>query len=234
MTTESNSLSPAINQAMDLFHKLLSPATEQFGLLLGEKARGYRERKLVEVLLKTDRKLADAKRQPRPVPPRFLLPFVDGCSVENDETLQDKWAGLLATASQEGDSISPSFIETLKQLTPEDARILDRIYDKALKDRERMLSTLAKEIRQRVPPSRPRWITVQPRELSGPARTSADTFERLGLLQKSYDVKNEVVTASGTDSVEDVRSEIVYTYVLNEYAQRFLDACRGPLPEGVK
>ncbi|WP_211256505.1 Abi-alpha family protein [Edaphobacter aggregans] len=62
------------------------------------------------------------------MPPRLFLPILEASSVEGDETLQDLWAGLLATASQQTDSVSPSFIETLKQLTPDEARQLDHVY----------------------------------------------------------------------------------------------------------
>jgi hypothetical protein len=57
---------------------------------------------------------------------------MEASSVEDNETLQDMWAGLLATASQETDAVWPSFVETLKQLTPDEARYLQRLHDHAL------------------------------------------------------------------------------------------------------
>lgn len=58
---------------------------------------------------------------------------MDASSIEDDETLQEMWAGLLATASQQTNTISPSFIETLKQLTPDDARHLEVICQDSVK-----------------------------------------------------------------------------------------------------
>jgi AcrR family transcriptional regulator len=83
-----------------------------------ESLRDKRIRKIVE-------------RPPMPSP-RLLLPIMEASSVEDNETLQDMWAGLLATASQETDAVWPSFVETLKQLTPDEARYLQRLHDHAL------------------------------------------------------------------------------------------------------
>jgi len=80
---------------------------------------------LVKTLRKTERILREAGLPANAVPTRLLFPIVDASSIEDDETLQEMWAGLLATASQQTDSVSPSFIETLKQLTPDDARHLE-------------------------------------------------------------------------------------------------------------
>jgi abortive infection alpha-like protein len=63
------------------------------------------------------------------------LPIIEACSVEDNETLQDVWAGLLATASQDTDAISPSFVETVKQLTPDEARYLKRVQEIVLEER---------------------------------------------------------------------------------------------------
>ena len=45
------------------------------------------------------------------------------------------WAGLLASASQDPDVVTPPFVETLKQLTPDEARYLQRLHDGALEQK---------------------------------------------------------------------------------------------------
>ena len=91
--------------------------------MIGNQARVYRVKNAIKTAEKTKRILKDAGLNPGPVPTRLLLPILDACSVEDNNDLQERWAALLASASQEAD-LSPSFIETLKQLTPEEANIL--------------------------------------------------------------------------------------------------------------
>ena len=96
---------------------------------------------------------------------------MEASSVEVNETLQDMWAGLLATASQDTDPVSASFAETLKQLTPDAARHLQRMYANHLQ-----MPTLAGFIRL----SLTRGI---------PADVSFDTYESLGLIRRVWSTR---------------------------------------------
>lgn len=87
------------------------------------------------------------------------------------------WAGLLATASQQTDSVLPSFVETMKQFTPNEARFLDKLCNK----------TGAIENHKIKNPLR-----IDPRVFASswrtPARSSLETLERLGLIQRQFNV----------------------------------------------
>jgi hypothetical protein len=113
--------------------------------------------------------LAGAHLSPGAVPPRLFLPILEASSVESDESLQERWAGLLATASEQADSLSPSFIETLKQLTPSEARTLNTWFDFA----EKRHGNLG-------PPSLPILSTGGPSPHSEASILTTETFERLG------------------------------------------------------
>jgi hypothetical protein len=108
---------------------LAGPLAEELGMLMADKVKLYRVKNWVNVVQKTERILAKANLPPNAVPPRLFLPICDASSVEEDETLQDLWAGLLASASEKSDSLPPSFVETLKQLTPNEAIGLEDILD---------------------------------------------------------------------------------------------------------
>ena len=84
----------------------------------------YRVKNLIQTVQKTKRMLKEACLPESAVPPRLFLSIMEACSVEDNESLQDMWAGLLASASEHTDAISPSFIETLKQLNPDEGRCL--------------------------------------------------------------------------------------------------------------
>src|ERR1022692_2189899 len=99
--------SGAFDKLADVVHKLAGPMAEECGLLLADKVRVYRVKNWVSVVTKTQKILSDAKLPPNAVPPRMFLPILEASSLEEDEALQGLWAGLLATASQQADSVSP-------------------------------------------------------------------------------------------------------------------------------
>ncbi len=123
-----NDLSETINKAADIVHKLTGPVCDDIGAMISDSMKPYRAKNLVNTLRKTERILREAGLPANAVPTRLLFPIVEASSIEDNETLQEMWAGLLATASQETDSVSPSFVETLKQMTPDEVRCIDEIY----------------------------------------------------------------------------------------------------------
>lgn len=66
----------------------------------------------------------------RPVPMKLVIPILQGASLEEDDSLQDRWAALLVNAANASFSseVRRSYISILEELTPFDARILDILY----------------------------------------------------------------------------------------------------------
>jgi hypothetical protein len=168
--------SDSVDKAVDLLHRLAGPMFDEFGAILADRARVYRAKNLVSTVRKTERILREAGLPADAVPTRLLLPIMEASSVENAESLQEMWAGLLATASQQTDSVSPSFIETLKQLTPDEARHLEVICQESLKisKKERLADGTELVL----------WAFgarsyVGPKEFDVPPSVYPDTYERL-------------------------------------------------------
>lgn len=71
-----------------------------------------------------------------PVPPQFLLPLLDGASLEAEPTVQELWAGLIANATDPTRAleIKKVFIEVLRGLEPLDAKVLECLNDPNLND----------------------------------------------------------------------------------------------------
>lgn len=215
--------SGAVDKLADIFHKLAGPLAEEFGQLLADKARVYRTKNWVSVIKKTEKILADAKLPPNAVPPRMLLPILEASSLEDDETLQSLWAGLLATASQQTDSVSPSFVETLRQLTPDETRHLEHIYE-----------TLQKLSHQRKLANSPITPYAFTQQWGAPPGVSSDTFERLGLIRRDFNVKlrsrssKRRQLSTMEEALDLVEPEMLYQFVLTGYVISFLEACNGP------
>jgi Abortive infection alpha len=201
--------SGSIEKLTDLFHSLAGPLLDEVGLMLGDKVRVYRVRNLIQTVQKTKSMLRDAGLMENAVHPRLFLPIVEGCSVEDNETLQDMWAGLLASASQHANAVSPSFVETLKQLTPDEAIALQRVFENTSRTHRR--KTVA-------------GMSIPPYELQ------SETFERLGFIRRQYVLRN---IPTGEEALNPEYGphpdpEVAWAFEFTRYTDDFLGACLGP------
>lgn len=195
-----NNLSETINKAADLVHRLTGPVCDDIGAMISDSMKPYRAKNLVNTFRKTEQILREAGLPANAVPTRLLFPIVEASSIEDDETLQEMWAGLLATASQETDSVSPSFAETLKQMTPDEARCIDRIYG------------------ERTDPNSPHLPLDHQLGFGGiPKNVLVETYERLGIIRREYGLTKE-----------NGENEVGFLLRFTKYGVAFLAACRGP------
>lgn len=114
----------------ELIQKLCGPAFEQYGLSWGEAARFSRMRRLAKILEKTKGRLEEAGIEPKAVRPNLLHDIIDRASLEDDDSLQDKWANLLARSADGKTAIHNSFPDILKSLSPEEAIFLTKLFDR--------------------------------------------------------------------------------------------------------
>jgi len=117
--------------ARRFLEKIVGPPLEELGGLLADRVRLFRLKKQVEILEKARKILLDKGINPRKVSLKTLVPILEEGSLEEDESMSDRWASLLATAADPSSTISvqPSFPEVLKELSPKEALILDKIFD---------------------------------------------------------------------------------------------------------
>jgi hypothetical protein len=193
----------------DLVNKLAGPLAEEVGIMLGDKVKFYRVKNWIKTVEKTERLLRGSGLPANAVPPRLFLPIMEASSIEDNETLQEMWAGLLATASQESDEISPSFVEALKQLTPNEARLLRGLYVGTMR--------YAREGRVASASISHYSFIKGPHN---PAGVLPDAFERLGLIRREYGLTKE-----------DDSPEIGILFRFTDYAASFMRACEGPKSE---
>jgi len=72
----------------------------------------------------------------RPVPMKIAIPLIQAASLEEDDDLQDRWAKLLVNAgnANSGVVVKRSYISILEDLSPMDAKILEKICSVGLLD----------------------------------------------------------------------------------------------------
>lgn len=127
LVLKQSGLPAALNAATKLITNLLGPASEEAGLLLQDHVRRFRLINQLKVLGKTQNFLDQSGINPKTVPLRVLAPLLESASLNDDESLSEKWACLLANASlgKSNLTLTPLFIKILEQLTPIDVLLLD-------------------------------------------------------------------------------------------------------------
>lgn len=97
-----------------------------------DKLKYYRWENQVRLMVRANRFLKDngLTAPTRPIPLKFAIPLLEAASLEDDNYLQDLWTKLLVNAANidSGVDLRNSYIDILKNLTPLEAHILEKIY----------------------------------------------------------------------------------------------------------
>lgn len=109
--------------------KVIGPACYEAGGILTDYTRYYRYKNLLAISDKVDAIHArrNSKGMGSTIPPRVAIPILESASLEDDDTLQNVWAKLIANGTDPNFKaiLHPGYIEIIKQLTPDEAVILN-------------------------------------------------------------------------------------------------------------
>jgi hypothetical protein len=113
---------------VDALTDIIRPFSEKRGLR-ADQIRLQREDVLIEIARKARRRLTLEEIEPRAIPNKFLVSFLEQASLEDpkDTTLIDMWSNLLASAAKDGSSENAVFIKTMSQLTKEEAVLFENM-----------------------------------------------------------------------------------------------------------
>lgn len=115
-------------EGIEGFLKLVcAPALEEVGLMLKDQVRHWRLNNVLRILSKAQHKLEfiDEKFQIK-AHPRVALSIIENGSLNDDDEIQELWAGLfVSSCTKDGqDDENLIFVDLLKQLTNVEAKIL--------------------------------------------------------------------------------------------------------------
>lgn len=203
----------------DLLTRLLGEAASEVGLGFRDSVKVWRFKRQTRLLQEVERFIKQSGRDIKPVPPRLFFPIFDAASIEGDDEMQSRWAALLANEATSG-SVHPSYIEMLKQMSPEDARLLDKIYDWCESRHTRVIE----------------WWILSPRnEQYQSDEESLHNLLRLGLVDANYDLidgKKQLKFVAGNPqilSTPQLKQDFYFTGI----AVKFVEACRASKPRRV-
>ena len=121
----------AIEKAFKFLEAIIIPPCEELGLLLQEQVRLWRFKNQVRILNKAEEYLKKKNIKPQKVPFKFIAPLLEYSSLEEEETMQERWAALLARAADPKyiDKNNLYCLEILKQISPIEAKVLDAMFE---------------------------------------------------------------------------------------------------------
>ncbi len=92
----------------------------------------WRWKNIVRIFKKFQKICEENNLHPQKVAPKFLIPFFEGASQEEDESIQEIWAKILAEETIKPGTISVRTLNTLKELSKVEAELLEEISDDLL------------------------------------------------------------------------------------------------------
>lgn len=218
-TTFAKALEPEAAKTTARFtEKLFGPALDEYGLIFAESIRLRRFQKQIHTLKRANEMLEAAHIDPQSVPLKTLVPLLEGASLEEDESLQEKWAALLANAASGRMNAAqlPSFSQILKEMSGLEAAMLDAIFS----DHDARTNGLV--------PLLPRWGELKNKEKNNLVLNEKDfqllkeNLFRLGLLKGDAESVQRAINLAGGATM------ISHSANLSLFGRAFLHACQPP------
>ena len=109
----------------EIVKRIVLPSADVLGKRMADRVE--------RCFVKTAKMIEDAGITPQPVEDKLVVEILRGASLEEDEKLADMWAALLANAASPATvgTLRPGFTAILKQMAPDEAALLNWIYDEA-------------------------------------------------------------------------------------------------------
>ena len=129
--------STAVEKGIDLVkgfvEKLVGASIEEVGLMWADNVKLRRFKNQIKILTKAQKIVAESGINVKQISLKTLVPLLEYSSLEDDETLQDKWTNLIVNfidSNQKYESTIFPFI--LNQLSSKEVFILDDMYKNRL------------------------------------------------------------------------------------------------------
>lgn len=95
LNIKSSTIEKGLDLAKDFLGKLIFPAVEEVGLLMGDNIKVWRFKNQVRLLNNVEKYVKEKSISTKKVPLKILLPFLENASLEEDESIIKLWENLL-------------------------------------------------------------------------------------------------------------------------------------------
>lgn len=111
------------------FSMVLGETIKEAGKIGLDEVRAFRYSNLLRLSDKVDAKLKKRKLEGKttPIPKRFAVPMIENASLESEDSIQERWAGLIASAMDPERHLSMRkvYIQILSSFEPLDVLVLE-------------------------------------------------------------------------------------------------------------
>ena len=126
----STAAEKGIDLVKDFVEKLVGSTLEETGLLLGDKIRIFRLKNQIKMLAKAQEICNQNNIPLKQLSVKTLVPLLEYSSLEDNETLQEKWSNLLVNLIDKKENYESSiFPFILNQLSSNELLIIEKIYN---------------------------------------------------------------------------------------------------------
>ncbi len=139
----STTLEKGFDLAKNFLDKIVGPPLEEIGLFLKEKVTFWRFKNQLTVVNKAREYCITHNISPREISLKILAPLMENASLEEDETLQDKWATLLGNMADSEQNIQNHvFPYLLSQISKNEFKVLEATWN----SKRQRIANLNKEL----------------------------------------------------------------------------------------
>lgn len=125
LNLKSSTIEKSLDLAKDFLQKLIGPSVDELGLLFSDNVKLWRLKNQIRNLEKVKKIVDEEKIDIKQVNLKVLIPYLEGVSIEDDETLQDLWAKLFTNYIDTSKNLTINvYPNILKQLSTNEVTIL--------------------------------------------------------------------------------------------------------------
>lgn len=133
VSAESNNIKAGIQgdqKAIQDFFEGVVPDFIKDGVgILNDQVKFWRFKRQVSLIKNTNKLVESSGLSKQQIPLKVLVPIIENSTLEDDENMQQKWVNMLANAVTGKVDISPNYSAILKELSPLEVSILDKIFN---------------------------------------------------------------------------------------------------------
>ncbi|MGD0539952.1 MAG: Abi-alpha family protein [Tepidisphaeraceae bacterium] len=223
--------------------RVVGPASGEIGGILEDWARYYRYKNLLAIGDKVTALHARRRIEGKtvPIPLRSGIPMLEAASLEEDVTLQDLWARLIANSTDPNfeQPLHPSYVEIIKQMCPDEATILNGFREvknypilfsyQSSQDPSRSLIfySEAEATYEGVYAEYSTWCKTLPLKRHDGARAFLDNLQRLQIVELGFDLSQGGSGYSFGVSSENREFRLQRDEYLrmSQYGEGFVEVC---------
>ena len=125
LNIKSTTIDKSLDMAKGFLQKLIGPSIDELGLLFSDNVKLWRLKNQIRNLEKVKKIVEEEKINIKQVNLKVIMPYLEGVSLEDDETLQDLWANLFANYIDTSRNLTINvYPNILKQLSTNEVTIL--------------------------------------------------------------------------------------------------------------